>query len=69
MPASSTNVVDGSAASLLVTEKVENLALKAYVIPEELEGVVIEAYETISKVVHPDFMSWPLNKVLFEGDA
>lgn len=53
----------------LVTEKVENLALKAYVIPEELEGVVIEAYETISKVVHPDFMSWPLNKVLFEGDA
>jgi len=52
----------------LITAKVESLMLKAYVLPDTLEGVIIDAYECQSKVVHPEFFSWPLNKVLFEGE-
>ena len=53
----------------LITAKVESLMLKAYVLPDGLEGVVIDAYECQSKVVNPEFFSWPLNKVLFEGET
>lgn len=40
------------------------------IISKGIEGLILRTDQgIISKIVHPDFMSWPLNPILFDGDV